>query len=117
MVRRFLTGLVAVVYCSMAHAEPPAVIGCGIVHCTGAFGSTTVGPNGDVLVKAPDGANTSQLACQLNGGTHFTLRANHPGFKAIYSQILMSQATQKVLMLRIVDGSSTCDVQYSVLYP
>jgi hypothetical protein len=71
-------------------------------------------PAGDIYLQAGSGRNN--LDCELVSGHFMTLKKSHPAFKEIYSTILTALAAQKHLSVRIVNGSSGCEVSYVRMY-
>jgi len=87
---------------------------CNATSCSGvgneALLSVYLNTSGNIYLQAPTGSEA--LGCTLSDGIYMTLKSSHLLFKETYSTILTALAAQKKLIIRIVSGSSTCEVSY-----
>lgn len=60
-------------------------------------------------------ADETQLDCVPYVSTYVTLNPNDANFDAIYSALLAAQIANRVVTIRIFNGSSTCRVMYVML--
>lgn len=76
--------------------------------------SVLLSPSGDIWLKAP--ADKAALNCKLFLGDGMVLRQDHPLFKESYALILTALATKKPWMVRILEGSPICEIDYVMMY-
>ncbi|WP_444922677.1 hypothetical protein ACJJH9_00200 (plasmid) [Microbulbifer sp. DLAB2-AF] len=88
----------------MAFAE------CTSTHCAGYVEKLYVQTSGTVYVGT-DG-NESLLNCAPHAGVYSTLDMSQPGADAIYSTLLAAQMANKIVTVRINEGSTGCLIQY-----
>lgn len=93
---------------------------CDADGCTGKpselFSSILVAASdgGRVYLQAP--ADKANLDCTLREGKYVTLLPTHILFKEVYSALLTAVATDKLIYVRIKNGSSVCEVSYIKMY-
>lgn len=66
--------------------------------------------NGNAFVQLS--GTMSNLNCTLVSGTFVTLLASRSRFREIYGSLLAAQLTDRVVSVRIDDGSSGCTIAY-----
>ena len=71
--------------------------------------------SGDVRVEGP--ADMSELECSPIAGKYIAMkRGEHPSFAEIYSALLTSSATNKVIRIRKLDSRTDCEIAYVIMY-
>lgn len=71
------------------------------------------GQNVWIEVPAADGVN---LNCNRVEGKFLSLKPSHGLFKEVYSTLLTAVSQNLKVRLRIVEGSSDCEISYVFLY-
>lgn len=75
-----------------------------------------INPVGDVYVKLND--EMSNTNCGVDPITYFKLERTHPAFNEIFSALLSTQmANKRIGQIRIVEGTSDCDIWYITTKP
>ena len=72
-----------------------------------------LGSSGNIYIQGP--ADSNNLNCSLHGKKYMTLKGGtnpHPLFKEIYSTILTGVSLNKNLVLRVIVGSTNCEITY-----
>ncbi|CCN49928.1 exported hypothetical protein [Vibrio nigripulchritudo MADA3029] len=91
---------------------------CSKIGCIGAGKDVLISvyPNSSGNIYLQAGVGREQLDCKLVEGHYMVLKATHPAFESVYSTVLTALASQKKLMVRIVNGSPNCEVSYVRMY-
>jgi len=78
--------------------------------CTSKVDTLYLASSGNVFIGTPD--DEKLLDCDPVAGVYISLQAAHKNFEAIYSALLAAQLADKTVTLRIVNGSSSCLINY-----
>ena len=91
-----------------------AYANCGVNACDGVGGAVvrSVMPfsNGQVYLEAP--ATAGNLNCTLFGGNKMVIKADNPNKNLYVASLLTGIALGNNIRVRIVEGSSDCEVAY-----
>lgn len=83
---------------------------CASYGCTGKVTRLQVTSTGNVQVGI-DGVAT-QMNCTPVANAYSEIDLSSAGGNAVYSALLTAQTTQKSILVRIVEGSSNCEIGY-----
>lgn len=90
---------------------------CDAGHCEGIGAQVTtqvfLHGSGDIWLKGP--ADRAALRCTLVQGNYMVLSKNRPLFKESYAAILTALSTNRSWLVRIVEGSSNCTIDYIMM--
>ena len=90
-----------------------ALAACDAISCNGEIERiyATGVSEGRVLIKPKDSPQ-GIVDCDPAEGENFTLKASHPLFSEIYSMALSSMIAAKPVRMRIIQGTSGCELSY-----
>ena len=87
---------------------------CDSISCTAKITNLYPhGGNGKIYIEVD--ADKSSLNCSLDQGRFITLKETSKRHSEIYSMLLAATIAEKEIRLRIVDGSSDCELSYTML--
>ncbi|HEU5138250.1 MAG TPA: hypothetical protein VFU13_24100 [Steroidobacteraceae bacterium] len=98
----------AVVLAATASAECSAT-GCWSVHVEELYPEA----GGGAWIRTS--GNEMLANCTANSGVYLRLEGGEPGFKEIYATLLAAQLADKLVNIRIQEGSGNCRVLYVTL--
>ena len=84
-------------------------LGCSSVHVEELYPEA----GGGAWIKTS--GNETLANCVANSGVYLRLDGNDAGYKEIYATLLAAQLTDKLVNIRILEGSSPCRVLYVTL--
>jgi len=88
---------------------------CTASDCRGTKISTLyISQSGAIYVEPADGGVTN-LNCTAPSSKYLTLPTSHAGFDTIYKALLAAYLGKVDVWLRVVAGSSNCEIAYMVL--
>jgi len=108
MVPRFLKCSLAVLAISLSVISA-AHAGCEPISCYKEQ-ITTLYISDHVFLRTS--GDESLLNCALQSGVYITLRTEHKHFEAIYAFLLSAYHQREAVTVRIVEGSSGCEVHH-----
>lgn len=94
-------------------AIPTAFATCTTHLCDAPIKTLYVHSNGKIYVAAD--AVMTTLDCTLDQGQFMVLEDTNTRHEEIYAMLLSARIAQESVILRIVNGSSNCAIQYSML--
>jgi len=97
-----------VVLTATAFAECSA-LGCWSVHVEELYPEA----GGGAWIKTS--GNETLANCTANSGVYLRLDGTEPGYKEIYATLLAAQLSDKMVNIRIQEGSGNCRVLYVTL--
>lgn len=107
--------LVIIVIMMVATINVTALAGtCTTTYCDGLINNLYTSNNGNTYVLM-DG-NTTALNCTLFEGGYLTLKPTNASFQEIYSGLLAVTIAQRSIRLRILEGTSGCEIAYSMIF-
>lgn len=71
--------------------------------------------NSSCIVFIGTSGDENLLDCDAKSGVYTILNMNIPGASAVYSTLLSAQMANKIVNVRINNGSAGCNVQYVTL--
>lgn len=83
---------------------------CASWGCISRIENLVLQGSGLVLVNTP--LDQSVVNCTMYGNTYFVLNPNQPKYKEVYATLLSAFLTKSKIQLRIVEGSSNCEISY-----
>lgn len=98
-------GILAVVLSAPSFSDE-----CETWGCTSKIEELHTGADGNVYIGTS--LDETKANCTALNGSKFVLSAEAKGAKAIYSSLLAAYMSDKKIQLRIVEGSSPCELAY-----
>lgn len=83
---------------------------CTTWGCISRIENLVLQDSGRILINTP--LDQSSVNCKLYGNTYFVVSPEQPKYKEFYSMLLSAYLTKSKIQLRIVEGSTNCEVAY-----
>ncbi|RZF55977.1 hypothetical protein EXE30_04035 [Acinetobacter halotolerans] len=83
---------------------------CAAWGCISRIENLVIQDSGRILINTP--LDQSIVNCKLYGNTYFVVSSGQPRYKELYSMLLSAYLTKTKVQLRIVEGSTNCEISY-----
>jgi len=86
---------------------------CTTWGCISSIKTLKLNSAGTIHIDVP--LDKSTVNCTLSGNAYFTVSKTAPFYKEVYATLLSAYLTKSKIQLRVVEGSSNCEISYVTL--